>query len=447
VTASLIVGFALLIAMRLPAVWEHGRFQDEEATVFLAYAWNFPSTEALFRPFAGYWNLAANAATLLVARAVQGGLLPLEQAPYATMAAGLLAQLLPAFLILTGEARWLGGWMHRGAMLLAIALAPATEEVLLNVMHIQYHLALCVALILALEVPRSLGRRSFALLILFLAPLCGPGAIVFLPLFIFRALAVRDGARATQLAALALGSAIQLGLFYEASPVRGASLPPVDLLAAMAVRLFALPLSGTSGSYALADLARAKPLIMAAVALLLVAGLTALAWSAWKRRDQSLWLLGASVAILGVTLGAGLATSDPYSAFFPYAGPRYNYLPLALFGVLLLAGCRQTGGREPGAVAVGLPALFLVMGAIHYFDPGPLYAEGPNWRNEVQAWRQDPTRPLAVWPAPFAADLSGRALPCKPSGPRGDPTAPRYCESGWISYFHQSQPQSAAAPS
>src|SRR6478672_13691337 len=70
--------FALLLVLRLPLAWVYGRFQDEEATVFLAYAWHFPWADALFRPFGGYLNIAANATTLLVVELVRGGAVPLE---------------------------------------------------------------------------------------------------------------------------------------------------------------------------------------------------------------------------------------------------------------------------------------------------------------------------------------------------------------------------------
>lgn len=44
---ALLAAFALLVALRLPAAWAHGRFQDEEATVFLAYAWHRPDRKSV----------------------------------------------------------------------------------------------------------------------------------------------------------------------------------------------------------------------------------------------------------------------------------------------------------------------------------------------------------------------------------------------------------------
>ena len=316
--------FALLIALRLPGAWIEGRFQDEEATVFLAFAWNFPWVEALFRSFAGYWNLAANGLTLLVASAVQGGLLSLEHAPYATMILSLLSQLMPAWLILTGEARWLNGVRPRLVMLLVMALAPTSEEVLLNVMHVQFHLALSVALIVALDVPRGRTARGISVILLLLAPLCGPGAIMFLPLLLLRALIEREHGRLVQLVALGLGAAVQMSVFYGASPVRETGLPPVNLLdetmlriiAGTSLRLLVLPFAGIPVALHLGFVAPEQPLLALALGLLPPIGFGLLGWSAWKRRDGSAWLLAGSILVMVVTLGVGLATMNPRAAYF-----------------------------------------------------------------------------------------------------------------------------------
>src|SRR5579864_373293 len=250
----LLVAFAALLVFRLPGSWVHGRFQDEEATVFLAYAWHYPWRDALFRPFAGYWNLGATASTVLLVQLVKTGFVPLERAPYVTMGIAFVVQLLPAVLILTGSAQWLRNRLATAAALLIIAIAPATEEVFFNVLHIQFHLALCAALILALDVPRGWHVRVAYGMLLFAAPLCGPGAIVLVPLFGLRALLDRDRRRLPQLAALAAGAAVQLLIFYGPSPVRGHSRGPGTVAAGMFVRMIALPFLGTEEAYKAAAL-------------------------------------------------------------------------------------------------------------------------------------------------------------------------------------------------
>lgn len=408
--------------------------------MFLAYAWHHPWPDALFRAFAGYWNLAANGITLLAATLVKAGVLSLERAPYLTMAAALAVQTLPGVLILTGRAEWLQRRSAVIAALLMIVLAPASEEVFLNVLHIQFHLALCAALILALDPPEGrAGRVGYAAL-LFLAPLCGPGAIVILPLFALRALLDRDPARGVQLAAFGAGAAVQMLLFYHQSPMRGHLMDPATTAAAMAVRLIALPLlnygvADAIGQWIIAAQRSGHPGWWIA-SLVAVAGFGALLIAAARRRDAAVWLVAAGLGFAVVSLGFGMVLLDRASLYRVGSGERYNFLPLVLIGLGLIALAMRDGlGRR---VWTSLCLLVLLTGLIRYPRPLDDYAGGPSWPAEVAAWRQDPTRPLAVWPRPWTADLSNTPRPCTPPGP--DPalsTDPRYCESGWAAGFYR----------
>lgn len=439
---ALLAAFALIVIFRLPHAWAHGRFQDEEATVFLAYAWHHPWTDALFRPFGGYWNLAADATTLIVARLVQGGILPLELAPYLTMVTALAAQMLPAILILTGGAEWLARRAAVVAALLLIALMPATEEVFFNVLHIQFHLALCVALILAFDVPRHRSATIGYGVVLFLAPLCGPGAILLLPLFATRALADCEWRRLKQFGILGAGSAVQLLLFYGSSSSRGAFFDPPTLAAGLFVRLIALPLVGSRLTYEIGMRIYASRVaggtfwwLFAGATLLLFATLLVMAA---KRRDAAIWLTISALLIAAVSLGFGMVAGEhPFlSLFEPIDGERYNFLPLVLLGLALvvLAARPAFSGRF---FCSSLCAIVLLTGTLYYSHPFYVVAEGPSWPREVAAWRRDHRHPLAVWPKPWAADLSDQARPCSPPSPmRPSVTEPRYCESGWAAGSH-----------
>lgn len=447
-TSLMLLGLAaLLIALRLPEAWIQGRFQDEEATVFLAYAWHFPG-EALFRPFAGYLNLGATAPTAAVAALVRGGLLPLEQAPYVTMATALLVQLLPVALMLTGKAPWLGRW-QRLAGLAVVALPAGSEEVWLNVMHIQFHLTLAVALLLALDWPEGRAAQTGHGLILFLAPLCGPGAIILLPLFVIRAASDRDARRLVQAVPLAIGAAIQLLMFYEASPIRVQMIDPVSLGAGLFGRAIVLPFAGPdaaawAGRKAVSAFRRdgLRLWLFAGLALLFFAGL---AWAAWRRRDGSLWLLLSGLGIGGATLAAGIATRVPEDIFLPFSGTRYNFLPVVLLGLCFVA-LAGAAGRRGWPAKAGLSGILLV-GAVSFFRPPPALATGPDWRAEVRQWRQNPSHELAVWPAPWRADLSNRPARCALGRAlAAHPTAPRYCEEGWRRSFDEAESRGAAQP-
>ena len=444
-SALLLVGLGLLLALRLPGAWAEGRFQDEEATIFLAFAWNYPWHEALLRPFGGYLNLPVNVITLGLARMVQHGLLPLEHAPYATMVTGLLAQLTVAAVLLRARSHAFAGRAAVLAGLLYLAVAPLTEEVWLNAMHIQFHLALATALLLGVAPATGRPGRIGETALLILAPLSGPGAIVFLPLFIARAAIERDRARWRQAALLGAGAAIQLLLFYSGDAGRGAGLDPVSAVTALGLRTIALALLGVAQAKTLGSIAGDQYLAGAIPwELAIFAGLVfaALLLIALRRRDEALWLFFAAIAAGLLSVTFGIATRFAEDAFLVRSGPRYNYLPIMLFfwGVLALAARPAFPGR--GVVRAGVAAM-LIVGLYYYPKPRAAYAAGPGWRAEVRIWRADPTHQLAVWPEPWRADLSGSARPCPPPATPTTPDIPRYCAAGWSASF-ESRPQPLA---
>jgi hypothetical protein len=437
---ALLAGLALLLVGRLPRAWAHGRFQDEEGTVFFAYARHFPWQQALFRPFAGYWNFAANAVTLAAAQMARGGVLPLEWVPHFTMTVALAFQLLPAVLILTAKAEWLSSRAAVAASLLLLALTPATEEVYFNVLHIQFHLALCAALILAFDVPERRSTRIFYNVLLFIAPLCGPGPIVILPLFALRALVDRDRGRLVQLASFSAGSAIQMLLFYGPSIMRGHLAGPAETLAGIFVRVIALRAVGPDFADSIAQVISASraagTLTWLAFAAVPIIAFGALGADAVRRRDSAVWLLLSGLGIAAASLGFGMIRLSDDELWSPLVSERYNFLPALLIGLTIVVLAMRDGIRRQRFYAF-LCAWMLVVGASYYSAVLGYLADGPSWPAEVRAWRADHRHPLAVWPKPWVVDLSDANHQCLPPPTRyGVPTDPRYCESGWVAGFY-----------
>jgi hypothetical protein len=443
----LLAAFAGLVMLRIPLAWWHGRFLGEEGTIFFAYAWHRPPAEALWRSFAGYLNLGASATTLAAASLVRAGWLPLEQAPRLTMAAALLFQLVPAGLVLTARGAWLADRRTVIACLALIVTAPMTEEVFGNVLHIQFHLALAAGLVLAFELPRGRAARIAVCAPLLLAPLCGPGAIVLLPLFALRTLIDRSPARLMQTLVLGAGAAAQMLLFYVSNPMRGHLLDPLTLANVLFVRLAVLPTLS----------APLAPIIGRAMNALTMGGgigmaaMTAvsLAWLAWLARaalgdglrarlrgglrggfDAGFWLILAGLALAAASYGVGMLASDPSQLFNVGSGERYNFLPLVLIGVGLVAIARRPGGRD-ARVARMLVRLALLSGTITFFIPIKDMRSGPDWQREVGLWRRDHDYALHGWPRKWRVDLSDHDRPCSPPGPAAVPTDPLYCEGNW----------------
>jgi hypothetical protein len=448
---ALLMGFALLVIFRLPHAWAQGRFLDEEGSIFFAYAWHRPAVEALFRPFGGYLNIGATGTTLLAARLVRAGYLPLEYAPYLTMVTALLFQLLPAALILTGRGRWLANRWAVLASLLILAVCPKTEEVFVNVLHIQFHLALCAALILALEIPRSRVARIGYGIMLLLAPLCGPGAIVLLPFFALRSLIDRDPARLAQTAVFAAGTALQMLLFFSPSPVRGHFLDPATLASIMFVRVAALPFCSASlanglGRWIHASYSAGGVGWWAAVAGSMAYFGALIGLAIRDRRDAAIWLIVPGLAIAAASFGGGMIAADPREWFSVGSGERYNFLPLVLLSLGLVALAMRPGGRYR-RVCVGLCFLMLALGAIAYPKPLKELSQGPAWSDEVAAWRRNHDYPLLVWPKAWSADLSDHDRPCSPLKLNGGASSdPSYCESVWLARVAQQIPKVTPRP-
>jgi hypothetical protein len=176
--------FALLIVLlglRMPTVLFQGRIWAEEGSVFLNNALNMEWRQALLQPEGGYLNLVANVASLIGAH-----LMPLESVRYVGPIVGIIFQVIPLVVAGTGTITWLRTSAALFALVLIIALSPLHDEVWLNSLHPQFHLALCAVLILAMP-PAEGWRKYFHSSIIALAALSGPTAWFLLPLFFARA--------------------------------------------------------------------------------------------------------------------------------------------------------------------------------------------------------------------------------------------------------------------
>ena len=144
---TLAVGiFILLVVVRIPAILTDGRFWAEEGVVYFHAAWHQSWLDALFTIHTGYLNLVASVATLLALH-----LVTLEQAPLVTTAVACGIQILPTIILATSRIPWLKRWPTFTIALLLLLIPAGDSEVWLNSITSQFHLALCVGLILASE--------------------------------------------------------------------------------------------------------------------------------------------------------------------------------------------------------------------------------------------------------------------------------------------------------
>jgi hypothetical protein len=225
-------------------------------------------------------------------------------------------------------------------------------------------------------------------------------------------------------------------LFYHSTPLRGVPLDPLNLAAAMFIRLPALLFSGTAGADFF-GFAAAIGLIKGGPNLWVLGTLSAIVFTAifvttLRARDDACWLFAAAVSVAAVSLGFGIVTGAAFAPFFALAGPRYNYIPLVLLALCFLCLAMRANVVERKTPLI-LVALLLFVGVVHYLRPTDIYADGPSWRKEVAAWRADPQHLLIVWPE-WRTDLSSRGIRCEQVFKPTD-YIPRYCEQAWLKSF------------
>ena len=400
--AALLVLFVALVWLRMPGIMRHGRFWAEEGRIYFVNAATMPWWQALFRSELGYLNFPATAATLCAHYLVR-----LEDAPHVTTAIALLLQSLPAVLLITARAAWLDRPLVRLAAVLILALPPTGDEVWLNTINSQFHIAIAAALCLALDSPRGWARP----LLVAAAPVCSPVSIALAPLFVLRAAAERTPSRVLQAAAILIGSTLQLGVFYHPMDARGHWPGPSVLVAIITARHLALPLLGRElAGVVSADLLdgvhQTTQPWLAYVAVLAATAALAIAL-ALRRHATSAWMLAAAVTLAAASIYGALG--DRTDLISVDGGMRYAYGPLMLTSLTVLA-LAASGTDRVSAIAWLFTAWLLAIGLMQsmLLEHFPDVANGPRWKPETAAWRTGPSHPMAIWPRGWVMHLPPR---------------------------------------
>lgn len=393
--------FVAIIWLRLPDIMRHGRFWAEEGHVYFANATTLPWWRALFKTELGYLNLPATAATLC-ARYLVG----LDNAPHVTTAIALVLQCLPAIVLLRAQDGWLRKPYVLAAALLLLAAPVSGDEVWLNTINSQVHIALACALCLALEIPAGAWGRA---LLLFAGPLCSPVTVALAPLFLLRAAWNQDRARLIQAAAILAGALIQVAVFYRPLAARDHQISPSILVAVLAARHLALPLLGEQLAGVITIdlrqslLAMQRP-ILAFVAVAVAAG--GLTTAMLLRRSATVaWMLAAAAALSALSYYGALG--DRLGLVSIDGSMRYAFAPTMLVSLAVLA-VAATATDRLSAIAWLFAVWLLACGVMQTLLPHqPIFANGPRWRDQVALWRSDHARALAEWPSGWDVRLGG----------------------------------------
>jgi hypothetical protein len=402
---ALILGFMVLVAARLPNVTLHGRVWAEEGAVFLRNAMVLPWTRAIVYSVGGYLNVVANLAGMVAADIV-----PLEQVRWVGVTTGFVFQTIPAILIVSSRWDWLQNRIGLALALLLLATMPIAEEVWLNSLHPQFHLTLCVALILGMDPARG-WRGGFYLTLILLAALCGPTAWFLLPLFAARSWLDRSRPRLVQTAILAAGVLLQATFFYEPSQTNGSSFNLSAFVSVLAIKNLLIPLLDHRSAGAIAgglmQMAEAGtvPVTIAVAESLLICLLGGLLWFRGRRAWFWMFMSGIAIALPSYAAARGGMVNFMHIG----SGNRYAFVPQVMF-VLILLGVALTARGGAGRIA-SFGILWLLMVGVSEFHDDSVHGyfdQGPPWVDEVAAWRRDPTHVIRIWPDVWTFDVNAR---------------------------------------
>lgn len=394
--------YAVLICTRAPQIIITGRFWAEEGKVFFYNAVVMPPLKALLNSYGGYLNLVANAATLLAYKTTS-----IAYAPYVTITIGLIFQLLPPFLLLTAKDEWLRPPLVRMSAVALLLFIPSSSEVWLQVLHCQFELALSSALILSMDTTSG-AMGGLRLFVLFLAPLSGPGSIIFVAPFFLRLLTDRNRARLFQFMAITSGAALQLAFFYHTDGGRGGEHWFQPALAAVFCREPLQVFGGLTGETAKIILhvqqsfdKNSFGLVWPQLATIFFFGLLLCISLLFKKSRVCFWLLLANATFTGAALFGSIG-----GAIFQinmYAGERYVFVGQSLLALTVLA-MFVTSSAVIRRFTPLVVLWMLAVGMHSYWHP-MFNRTGDAWRPEVHKWEANHSYPMKTWPGNWVVNL------------------------------------------
>jgi len=399
---------AIILLLRVPYLLAEPRMWAEEGKYFFEGAWNSNGWSSLFETYHfGYYLFYDNVVALFTAR-----LIPLEYAPYSTMLAAWLVQLIPIAIICFGRSE---NWLtptNKTIGVLAVLFTRLSGEVWLTTTSTQFHFCLVVFLLLLeptaqCNPPCRLKYWSIRMLLV-VSGLTGVPSLFLTPLYYFLAWKEKERERIIQSAILTACFIIQLSVLLLGSVPNDRFSEPglVIYPCLLLVKNFALPLGGMRLAGEIAwNLKQIKPQggVLPAIALLSFIAQLAF-WVYWSRSLIARLRVVFIGGLLLITFCSYLCMLAPkWGAVSALAGQRYFYVPNVIFVLLLASSLRsdKTGAgtshikRIAGGVLVSLA---IIGGIVDYRWTAIQSPAWPQWRTEVRQWRIDPNHLVRQWP-------------------------------------------------
>jgi hypothetical protein len=404
--------YAFVLAVRAPWILFSGRIWAEEGTMFLQYAWNHSVLDALIAPHAGYYNLVANTAGIVAAY------VPLETAPHFTAGMALLIQLLPAVLVLFTRIPGLTTPFRKAVALLLLLVVPANPEIYLVTINAHFVLCAATGLVLVSEAGGYMDR-VFKWLLLGLSGLSGVVSTFLAPLFWLQWWRERQRDRLVQALILTICGVLQAVLIARgvADEERHLRFNPTVVVGAAYAKFVAMPVSPVQpveiGLERLEERLEAHGRLPAWVWLSTAVVFGLLLLICWRSGSRTAQLLAVAAIWLIVLASPGSreAATDQ-KLYIHLTGALRYYYAAEVFVFLALLVALDPGARLPKALRI--PAGFwlaavMLMGSFNFARAPldwPTFFSGPSWPQQVEQWRKDPSKPMALWPVGWQLNLT-----------------------------------------
>ena len=365
-------------------IWaEDGRFLYGEARAK-------PWSSTLFEPLAGYLQVVARFWSAIAAQ------FPVEQAALViSVTAALTAALLSVYVYVASGDVLPRTW-QRCAVAALVVLHPATGYEVNSALNNVHWYLLFAAFWACVGLRTSRRRLAADTVVVVLATLSDPLALLLLPVAIFRAVRLR--ARLWVLGGLVVSLVLQYALaISQQAPTHGHR-HLEDLPLVYAFRVASSFLIGDEASRGQWNTHGAPPVVMMA-AIVVTGFAVALSFSTGRQRRLLATLLGYSVLFLvaSLTIRGGAAGYLTKPAHLP--GSRYTIIPLwMLYSALIVAAGvwpRDRAHTAPSSKAqwtrIVLPAAaLLLIGAqfVANFAPPGVRSGGSSWHAAVADARQ-----------------------------------------------------------
>jgi hypothetical protein len=391
----LVAACAVLLALRKPWALHTPQLWAEDGSIFLTQDEQM-GVRAWWEPYNGYLHLLPRLIAWVASHTADPAWWPAIYNGLAfAISVGLFARLASPRVELPAKP-WL---------MLALVCTVGTGEVLINVTNLQWVTAFFLLIQLFTTPARNAWQRAADLAILLLVGLNGPFAIMFAPLFAWRAWRERNGDTVLALGAISLCALVQGRLLLSTGP--GMNLygggQPFSLLTFCSIigsRLVSWPFLGPYAVRTLPPWSHAIIGVVVIVPLLL--------W-ALRRDERHRWRVMIVAAFCLITAASVYrARADTWTRDDLTNGDRYFYIPRVLLTWLVIWEFNARP-RVIAWLARGLGVLALMLHAPRFKLPAP-----PDYR-----WAEhcDPIRrgvPANIYTLPEGWWIEYPGRPAKP---------------------------------